>query len=102
MVYLPQNKRKPFMAGLLTLLLVFSMGLALFDTPAAAVSRSELSALKQQQEELAEQKAGIQAQYNEISGQVSEQLQRLELLTDQLDVTNEEDRKSTRLNSSHT
>jgi cell wall-associated NlpC family hydrolase len=83
-------KRKSLTSGLLTLILAFSMGSALFVTPAAAVSRSELDALKQQQEQLAEQKAGIQAQYEEISGQVSSQRQRLELLTDQLDLTNSE------------
>jgi cell wall-associated NlpC family hydrolase len=90
MLCILKKKRKSRTAGLLTLFLTLSMGFALFVTPAAAVSRSELDALKQQQEQLAQQKSGIQAQYDEISGRVSSQKQRLDLLTDQLDITNSE------------
>ncbi len=90
MVCLSMKKRKPFMDGLLTFLVVFGMVFSLCVTPAAAVSKSEIDELKQQQEQLAEQMAGIQAQYEEISGRVSSQKERLELLTEQLDVTRSE------------
>ncbi len=70
--------------------LLLAMSTAFFGTSAEAVSRSELSALKQQQAQLADKKAGIQAQANALSGKVASQTEKLELLAQQLEVTNEE------------
>lgn len=84
------NRIKSFLAGLLVFLLVFTLSSALFDTSAEAISRSDLNALKQQQNELAEKKVGIQAQADALNGQVASQTEKLELLAQQLEVTNQE------------
>lgn len=83
------NWRKRF-AGLLALFMVFAACSAFFDIPAAAVSQAEIDALKQQQEELSEQKADIQTQLDEIGSEAASQTEKLELLTEQLEVTNSE------------
>lgn len=72
------------------LVMLFTMSSALFGTAAEAVSRSQLNALKQQQAELAEKKAGMQAQADALSGQVASQTEKLDLLAQQLEVTNQE------------
>ncbi|MFB0921577.1 MAG: NlpC/P60 family protein [Oscillospiraceae bacterium] len=84
------DKRKSLLAGLLVFALLLTMSPAFLGTSAEAVSRSDLNALKQQQAQLAEKKAGIQAQANALSGKVASQTEKLELLAQQLEVTNEE------------
>ncbi len=84
------NRKKSLLAGLLVLVMLFTMSSALFGTAAEAVSRSQLNALKQQQAELAEKKAGMQAQADALSGQVASQTEKLDLLAQQLEVTNQE------------
>mgnify|MGYP001001010553 CR=1 FL=1 len=90
MLFLSHKRDKALLAGLLSLILVFSISFALFETPAVAVNRSELNSLKQQQEQLAEKKSGIQAQANELSSKVASQTEKLDLLTEQLNITNSE------------
>lgn len=87
----PTHKRKKsIFAGLLAFVMVFSMSLSLFGLPAQAVSKTELNALKQQQEQLAQKKAGIQAQADALGNKVASQTEKLELLTTQLEITNQE------------
>jgi len=90
MLFLSHKRDKALLAGFLSLILVFSISFALFETPAVAVNRSELNSLKQQQEQLAEKKSGIQAQANELSSKVASQTEKLDLLTEQLNITNSE------------
>lgn len=83
-----QNKRA---AGLLAFMLVFVMifvtSAGLLHMSAEAVSRAELDALRQQQTQLAEEKAGIQSRLQALEGQVASQTEMLELLSAQLDTT---------------
>ena len=84
------KKRKPLLAGMLVLVLVFTMCSTLLDTSAEAVSKSEINALKQQQDQLAQKKAGIQAQADALNSKVASQTEKLQLLAQQLDITNQE------------
>ncbi|NCB51324.1 MAG: hypothetical protein EOM54_05520 [Clostridia bacterium] len=84
------NFWKKRFAGMLALMLAISVFSSFFNTSAAAVSQSEINALKQQREELSEQKDDIQAQLDELSGEAASQTEKLELLTEQLEVTNSE------------
>lgn len=77
-------------AGLLAFTLVFAMVFALYPISAEAVSRSELNALKQQMEQLAEEKAGIQSQLDALGSEVASQKERLSLLSAQLEATQSE------------
>lgn len=90
MFIISRKRKKQLLAGLLTFIIVFSMSLPLFHTSAQAVSKSELNTLKQQQAELAGKKAGIQAQADAIGNKVASQTEKLDLLTQQLDITNSE------------
>ncbi|MBP8640353.1 MAG: C40 family peptidase [Oscillospiraceae bacterium] len=85
-----QNKNKTIFAWIMTILMVLTISSALLDTPVQAVSKSELNALKQQQAQLAQKKAGIQAQADELSNKVASQTEQLELLSEQLEITNQE------------
>ena len=87
---LSKRRKKSIQAWMLTLIMALTICSELFDMPAQAVSRSDINTLKQQQEQLAQQKAGIQAQADALSGEVSSQTEKLELLTQQLDITNQE------------
>lgn len=71
-------------------MLMFALSAPLLSSSAAAVSRSELNTLKQQQTQLATQKAGIQAQADALNNKIASQTEKLELLTSQLEVTNAE------------
>lgn len=84
------KKKKSILAGIMTLIMVFTMCFAFFDTPALAVSKSQITALQQQQASLAKKKAAIQAQANAINSKVAAQTEKLSLLSQQLDVTNSE------------
>lgn len=86
---LTSPKRKRRVIALLALALVFAMGFGL-HTPAVAVSRGELDALKQRQAQLADEKYGIQTQYDAVRGRISDQTQKLALLTSELEITNAE------------
>jgi len=90
MVIVSTKRKKSVSAWLLVFIMVFTMSSALFYTSAEAVSKSELNALKQQQEQLAQKKAGIQAQADALSGKVASQTEKLDLLATQLEVTNSE------------
>ena len=83
-------KKKSIIAGLLTLLMVLNLGLIFCVMPADAVSKSQLNALKQQQTQLAAKKASLQAQTEAINEKVASQTEKLNLLAQQLDVTNSE------------
>ena len=85
-----RKRKKSISAGILALIMVFSFSLPLLKLTAQAVSKSELNALKQQQEQIAKQKAGIQAQADALGEKVASQNEKLELLTTQLDLTNQE------------
>jgi len=87
---LSKRRKKSIQAWMLTLIMALTICSELFDMPAQAVSRSDINTLKQQQEQLAQQKAGIQAQADALSGEVSSQTEKLELLAQQLDITNQE------------
>ncbi len=87
---LSSKKRKTLLTWLLLCVLVFNLGAALFASPAEAVSRAELNALKKQQAELAKEKAAIQKQADEASGKVNAQTEKLNILRAKLDVTNSE------------
>jgi cell wall-associated NlpC family hydrolase len=84
------SKRKKFFSIWLAFALVLAMLSALPGVSAEAVSQSELNALKQQQADLSEQKAGIQAQMDALNDKVASQTEKLDLLTEQLNVTNSE------------
>lgn len=84
------KRKKSILAGLLTLILLLNMGAFLSAEPAQAVSRSQLSALKQQQGQLADKKANIQKQSDALKNQVNAQTAKLSNLNDQLAVTNSE------------
>lgn len=90
MIYIFSKKKRSYLAWIMTFIMVFSMSSALFDTSAQAVSKSEINALKQQQEQLAQKKAGIQAQADALSSKVASQTEQLELLAQQLEITNQE------------
>ena len=90
MNYVSMKKKRSLLAGFLSFALIFSICSMFFGTKAEAVSKSELNALKQQQEQLAQKKAGIQAQADAINNEVASQTQKLELLAQQLEVTNQE------------
>lgn len=85
-----RNKKKVLLAGILTVALLLNTGNTIFNTSAKAVSQSELDALKQQQEELAEQRTEIQKKSDALNSEVDAQTEKLNLLTEQLDVTNSE------------
>ena len=84
------KRKKSISAGILAFIMVFSLSLPLLKLPAQAVSKSELNALKLQQEQIAKQKAGIQAQADALGDKVASQTEKLELLTTQLELTNQE------------
>lgn len=90
MGFVSTKRKKSLLAWLLAFIMVFTMSSALFYTSAKAVSKSELNALKQQQEQLAQKKAGIQAQADALSSKVASQTEKLELLSEQLEITNQE------------
>jgi cell wall-associated NlpC family hydrolase len=96
MVLLTLAKKGKRAAALLAFTLVFAMVFSLFPMSAEAVSRSELNALKQQQAQLAEEKAGIQAQLNALGSQVASQTEQLKLLSAQLEATQSEIENITR------
>ena len=67
MKYISKKREKSILAGLLTFIMIFTMSFAFFDISSEAVSKSELNALKQQQEQLASKKTDLQAQSAAIS-----------------------------------
>ena len=85
-----KHGKKNKLALLLAFALAFNMSFALLGTSAGAVSNSQINALKQQQSQLAQKKANIQAQSQALKGQVADQTQKLTVLAQQLDVTNQE------------
>jgi peptidoglycan DL-endopeptidase CwlO len=90
MIFVFSKKKKSILSGIMTIVMVFTMCFAFFSTPAAAVSKAQITALQQQQTALAKKKADIQAQASAINSKVSAQTEKLELLSQQLDVTNSE------------
>jgi len=90
MLLIKHKKKKALTAWLLSFALLFTAASTLFDTPAEAVSQSQINALKQQQSTLAQKKAGIQSQANAINNKVASQTEKLNLLTQQLNITNSE------------
>lgn len=85
-----EHRNKSILVGLLAFLLMFTLSASLLNSSAEAVSRSELSTLKQQQTQLAAQKAGIQAQADALNNKIASQTETLEILTSQLELTNAE------------
>ena len=85
-----EHRNKSILVGLLSFLLMFTLSASLLNSSAEAVSRSELSTLKQQQTQLAAQKAGIQAQADALNNKIASQTETLEILTSQLELTNAE------------
>lgn len=90
MFFVFSKKKKSILAGIMTIIMVFTMSIAFFGTQAEAVSKAQITALQQQQAALAKKKADIQAQANAINSKVSAQTEKLTLLSQQLDVTNSE------------
>ena len=89
-MFLSRTKKSRF-ALVLALALAFNMSFALLGgTTAEAVTSSQINALKNQQSQLAEKKAAIQAQSQALQGQVADQNQKLSVLAQQLDVTNQQ------------
>ncbi|NLT15014.1 MAG: hypothetical protein GXY05_11800 [Clostridiales bacterium] len=84
------ERKKSVFALLLICVMVFHLGGALLGTPAEAVSKAELKALKQQQEELSKKKADIQKQADAANNKVNAQTEQLMILNAKLDVTNSE------------
>lgn len=85
-----KNGKRNKLALLIAFALTFNLSFALLGTSAGAVSNSQINALKQQQTQLAQKRASIQAQSQALQGQVSDQTQKLTVLAQQLDVTNQE------------
>ncbi len=90
MKLISSKRKNVIFAWLLTFALVIGMGFTPFATYAEAVSKSEINALKKQQEQLAAEKAEIQKQADVVNGQVASQTEKLTILTVKLDVTNQE------------
>lgn len=86
----PPAKKITRGARRLAFMMVFAMVFALFCMSAEAVSQAELNALRKQQAQLAEEKAGIQAQLDELGSQLASQTEKLELLSAQLAATKAE------------
>ena len=82
--------KKPRAAGAIALILALALLLPLFGAQAEAVNRSSLNALKQQQAQLAEQRAGLQAKADVLSSEMDAQNEKLKLLAEQLELTNQE------------
>lgn len=90
MLFMSDKRKKILIAGLLSCVLVLNLSFALIGMPAEAVSKSELKALQQQQEELAKQKADIQKQADVANSKVNSQTEKLNILNAKLSVTNAE------------
>lgn len=90
MIYTFKKRNKAILAWLMTFVMVLNISFVLLNTSAEAISKSELNALKQQQDQLAEKKSGIQAQADAINSKVASQTEKLNLLAEQLEVTNSE------------
>jgi peptidoglycan hydrolase CwlO-like protein len=87
------RRKKHISALLLTLVMAFTMNspfLKIYAEAAGAEETGELNTLKEQQEQLAEQKAEFQAEYSEISSELVSQMAKLEYLTSQLDMNSAE------------
>ena len=85
------NKPKNNLIALATaFILLFVIAAPIFLTPAEAVSQTEINALKKQQEQLAAQKAEIQAQADALNSELASQEEKLEILSEQIKVTNAE------------
>ena len=70
--------------------MVFNLSFMMLGPKADAVTNSQINALKNQQSQLAQKKAAIQAQSQALQGQVANQNQKLSVPAQQLDVTNQE------------
>jgi cell wall-associated NlpC family hydrolase len=90
MLFVSAERKKSLLALLLACVLAFQLGGALLGAPAEAVSKAELKALKQQQEELAKKKADIQKQADAAARKVNAQTEQLAILNAKLEVTNSE------------
>ncbi len=72
----------------LCLALTFTLGL--LCTSAVAVSQQELDALKNKQNQLAQQKAGIQTQSQALENEMNDKSMQLELLSQEIELTAQE------------
>jgi cell wall-associated NlpC family hydrolase len=90
MPFMSTKRKKTLFAGLLSCVLALNLCAVLYGTPAEAVSKSEINALKQQQEELAQKKAEVQKQANEANNKVNAQTEKLQILNLKLELTNAE------------
>lgn len=84
------HKKRSRLALILAFVMVFNLSFTMLGTKADAVTSSQINALKNQQAQLAQKKAAIQAQSQALQGQVNDQTQKLSILAQQLDVTNQE------------
>lgn len=84
----------------LCLALVLAAGL--FCTGAGAVSQQELNALKAKQSQLAQQKAGVQAQAQAIENEMNAKTEQLELLAQEIELTAQEMDTLTQLIAAYT
>lgn len=82
--------KKNRFALILAFVMVFNFSFAMLGSSADAVTSSQINALKNQQSQLAQKKAAIQTQAQALNGQVADQTQKLNILAQQLDVTNQE------------
>lgn len=88
-MFLSRTKRSK-LALVLAFVMAFNLSFMMLGTQADAVTNSQINALKNQQSQLAQKKAAIQAQSQALQGQVTNQTQKLSVLAQQLDVTNQE------------
>ncbi len=84
------KRNKSISAWLLAIILTLNMAFMLCDTPARAITQAEIDALKEQQEELAGQRADIQEQADALGDEVDSQTEKLAVLNAKLDVTNQQ------------
>ena len=87
---------------LVALCLVLALSLGLLCTGAGAVSQQELNALKNKQSQLAQQKAGVQAQAQALQNEMDSKTEQLELLKQEIEITAQEMETLTQLIAAYT
>ena len=84
------------------LCLALTLSLGLLCSGAGAVSQQELNALKNKQTQLAQQKAGIQAQAQALQNEMNSKTEQLELLSQEIEITAQEMDTLTQLIAAYT
>ena len=75
---------------IVALCLVLVLSLGILSIGAGAVNQQELNALKEKQNQLAQQKAGVQAQSQALENEIDAKTEQLGLLAQEIDITAQE------------